>query len=44
MRIRITYVCFIALLFDGSCRRCLKTWPSGLMFKELPRNSANVNA
>ena len=43
-RITITHVCFIALTLAGALRRCLKTLPIGLVFKQLPRDSANVNA
>ena len=35
---------FIALLLAGSLGRCLKTRPNGLLFKQLPRELANVNA
>ena len=43
-RITITHVCFIALTLDGSLGRCLNTRPIGLVFKQHPRNPANVNA
>ena len=43
-RITITHVCFIALTLAVSLGRCLNTRPSGLVFKQLPRNPANVNA
>ena len=43
-RITITHVCFIALTLAGSLGRCLNTRPSGLVFKQLPRDPANVNA
>ena len=43
-RITITHVCFIELTLAGSLGRCLNTWPNGLMFKQLPRDPANVNA
>ena len=35
---------FIALTFAGSLGRYLNTRPSGLAFKQLPRDPANVNA
>ena len=35
---------FIAITFAGSPGRYLNTWPSGLVFKQLPRDPANVNA
>ena len=37
-------VCFIALTLAGSLGRCLNTWPNSLVFKQLPRDPANVNA
>ena len=43
-RITITHVCFIALTLAGSLGRCLNTWPIGLVFKQLPRDPANVYA
>ena len=43
-RITITHVCFIALTLAWSLGRCLKTRPLGLVFKQLPRDPANVNA
>ena len=43
-RITITHVCFIALTLAGSLGRCLNTRPSGLVFKQLPQDPANVNA
>ena len=43
-RITITHVCFIALSLAGSLWRCLNTRPDGLVFKQLPRDPANVNA
>ena len=43
-RITITHVCFIALTLVGSLARCLNIRPNGLMFKQLPRYQANVNA
>ena len=43
-RITITHVCFIALTLAGSLRRSLDTRPNGLMFKQRPRDPANVNA
>ena len=43
-RITITHVCFIALTLAGSLRRCLNTRPIGLVFKQHPRDPANVNA
>ena len=43
-RITITHVCFIALTLVRSLRWCLNTRPNGLMFKQLPRDPANVNA
>ena len=36
--------CFIALTLAGSLSRCLNTRPYSLMFKQLPRDPANVNA
>ena len=43
-RITITHVCFIALTLAWSLGRCLNTRPNGLVFKQLPRDPANVNA
>ena len=43
-RITITHGCFIALTLAGSLGRCLNTQPIGLIFKQLPRDPANVNA
>ena len=43
-RITITLVCFIALTLAGSLGRCLNTRPNGFVFKQLPRDPANVNA
>ena len=43
-RITIAHVCSIALSLAGSLWRCLNTRPSGLVFKQLPRDPANVNA
>ena len=43
-RIMITHVCFIALTLAGSLGRCLNTRPIGLVFKQHPRDPANVNA
>ena len=43
-RITITHVCFIALTLAGSLGRCLNTRPIGLVFKQHPRDPANVNA
>ena len=43
-RITITHFCFIALTFAGSLERCLNTRPSGLVFRQLPRDPSNVNA
>ena len=43
-RITITYVCLIALSLAGSPRRCLKTGHNSLVFKQFPREPANVNA
>ena len=43
-RIKITYVCFIALTFAGSLGRFLITRPLGLVFKQHPRDPASVNA
>ena len=43
-RITITHVCFIALTLAGFLGRCLITRPIGLVFKQHPRDPANVNA
>ena len=43
-RITITHVCFIALTLAGSLGRCLNTRPIGRVFKQHPRDPANVNA
>ena len=43
-RITIKHVCFSALTFAGFLGRSLNIRPSGLMFKQLPRDPANVNA
>ena len=43
-RITITHVCFIALTLAESLGRCLNTRPNGLVFKQLPRDPANVYA
>ena len=43
-RITITHVCFIALTLAGSLGRCLNPRPIGLVFKQHPRDPANVNA
>ena len=43
-RITITHVCFIALTLAKSLGRCLNSRPLGLVFKQLPRDPANVNA
>ena len=43
-RITITHVCFIALTLAGSLGRSLNTRPAGLVFKQLSRDPANVNA
>ena len=43
-KITITHVCFSALTFAGSLGRSLNTRPSGLLFKQFPRDPANVNA
>ena len=40
----IKHVCFSALTFAGSRGSCLNIRPSDLMFKQLPRDPANVNA
>ena len=37
-------VCFIALALAGSLGGCLNTRPNGLVFKQLARDPANVNA
>ena len=43
-RITIKHVFFIALTLAGSLGQCLKTRPKGLVFKQLPRDPAHVNA
>ena len=43
-RITITHVCFTSLTLAGSLGRCLNTGPIGLVFKQHPRDPANVNA
>ena len=43
-RITITHVCFIALTLAGSLGRCLNTRPISFVFKQHPRDLANVNA
>ena len=43
-RITITHVYFIALTLAGSLGSCLNTRPNSLVFKQLPRDTANVNA
>ena len=43
-RITITHVCFIAWTLFVALRRCLNTQPSGIVFKQLPRDPASVNA
>ena len=40
----ITHVCFIALTLAGSLEQCLNTPLNGLVFKQLPRDPANVHA
>ena len=40
----IIHGCFIEITFAGSLGRYLNTRPSGLMFKQLPLDPANVNA
>ena len=42
-RITIINFCFIALTLTWSLGRCLNTPPIGLVFKQLPRDPANVN-
>ena len=39
-----TYAYFIALTYVRSLWRCSNSQPSGLLFKQLPQNQANVNA
>ena len=34
-RLTIRHVCFIALILAWSLRRCLNSWPNGLLFKQL---------
>ena len=43
-RTTIIHGYFIAITFAGSLRRYLNTRPSGLVFKQLPGDPANVNA
>ena len=43
-RTTIIYGYFIAITFAGFLGRYLNTRPSGLVFKQLPRDPANVNA
>ena len=43
-RTSIIHGYFIAITFAGSLGRYLNTRPSSLMFKQLPRDPANVNA
>ena len=43
-RTTIIHDYFIAITFAGSLGRYLNTRPSGLMFKQLTRDPANVNA
>ena len=43
-RITITHVCFIAFTLAGFLGRCLSTLPISHVFKQLPRDPANVNA
>ena len=43
-RITITHACLIALTLAESLERCLNNRPIGLVFKQLPRDPANVNA
>ena len=43
-RITITHVCFIALTLAEFLGLCLNTLPKGFVFKQLPRDPANVNA
>ena len=43
-RTTVTHGYFIAITFAGSLGRYLNTRPSGLVFKQLPRDPANVNA
>ena len=42
--IMIIYGYFSTITFAGSLERYLNTIPSGLVFKQLPRDPANVNA
>ena len=39
----LKHVCFHALAIARPLRRCLNTWPNGLVFKQLPWDLANVN-
>ena len=43
-RITITHVSIIALTLAWSLGRCKNTLLNGLVFKQLPRDPANVNA
>ena len=43
-RITVTHICFIAWTLAGSLGRCLNSRPNGLVFKQLPRDPANVHA
>ena len=43
-RITITHVYFSALTFAMSLGRSLNHWPDGLVFKQVPLATANVNA
>ena len=43
-RTTIIHGYYIAITFAGSLGRYLNTRPSGLVFKQLPRDSVNVNA
>ena len=43
-RIMITHVFFISLTLAGSLGRYLNNRPNGHVFKQLPRDMANVNA
>ena len=40
----ITHVCFIALTLARSLKRCFNNLPISLVFKQHPRDPANVNA
>ena len=39
-----THVCFIVYTLARSLGHCLNTQPNGPVFKQLPRDSANVKA